>query len=115
VAVSLRPRARYEHDALVHRSVPQCGRRLQLGFPATFSFIDPEMYLQFITMHGMIMVIYQRVREVLGGLGEQVTTSRKLTDDELASFQLYPGESGSTPPSTAPVLLWIDGAERAAR
>src|ERR687897_3818089 len=32
--------------------------RLQLGFPGTFSFIDPEMYLQFITMHGMIMVIY---------------------------------------------------------
>ena len=32
--------------------------RLQLGFPGTFSFIDPNQYLQFITMHGMIMVIY---------------------------------------------------------
>src|SRR5271163_1744904 len=32
--------------------------RLQLGFPGTFSFIDPNEYLQFITMHGMIMVIY---------------------------------------------------------
>ena len=32
--------------------------RLQLGFPDTFSFIDAEAYYQFITMHGMIMVIY---------------------------------------------------------
>ena len=32
--------------------------RLQLGFPGTFSFIDANQYLQFITMHGMIMVIY---------------------------------------------------------
>ena len=31
--------------------------RLQLGFPGTFSFIDPDRYYQFITMHGMIMVI----------------------------------------------------------
>src|SRR3546814_19115339 len=32
--------------------------RLQLGFPETLSFISPEQYYQFITMHGMIMVIY---------------------------------------------------------
>src|SRR6201997_498499 len=32
--------------------------RLQLGFPDTFSFINPSTYYQFITMHGMIMVIY---------------------------------------------------------
>ena len=32
--------------------------RPQLGFPGTFSFIDPNQYLQLITMHGMIMVIY---------------------------------------------------------
>src|SRR5260370_32517237 len=32
--------------------------RLQLRFPGTFSFIDPNEYLQFITMNGMIMVIY---------------------------------------------------------
>src|SRR6266852_6335541 len=32
--------------------------RLQLGFPGRFSFIDPNQYLQLITMHGMIMVIY---------------------------------------------------------
>src|SRR3546814_2629447 len=30
--------------------------RLQLGFPDAFSFIGPESYLQFVTMHGMIMV-----------------------------------------------------------
>ena len=27
--------------------------RLQLGFPDSFSFIDPTDYYQFITMHGM--------------------------------------------------------------
>ena len=29
--------------------------RLQLGFPGALSFIDPDRYYQFITMHGMIM------------------------------------------------------------
>src|SRR5215204_2978345 len=43
--------------------------RLQLGFPGTFSFIDPEMYLQMITMHGMIMVIYLLTALFLGGFG----------------------------------------------
>ncbi len=32
--------------------------RLQLGFPDQFHFVDPNQYYQFITMHGMIMVIY---------------------------------------------------------
>ena len=32
--------------------------RLQLGWPDSFSVIDPANYLQFVTMHGMIMVIY---------------------------------------------------------
>ena len=31
--------------------------RLQLGFPGVFEFINPERYYQFVTMHGMIMVI----------------------------------------------------------
>ena len=31
--------------------------RLQLGFPEAFDFIEPSDYYQFITMHGMIMVI----------------------------------------------------------
>ena len=32
--------------------------RLQLGFPGVFDFITPEAYYQFVTMHGMIMVVY---------------------------------------------------------
>jgi cytochrome c oxidase subunit I len=43
--------------------------RLQLGFPSTFSFIDPNAYYQFITMHGMIMVIYLLTALFLGGFG----------------------------------------------
>ena len=40
--------------------------RLQLGFPGSFSFIDPSNYLQFVTMHGMIMVIYLLTALFLG-------------------------------------------------
>ena len=43
--------------------------RLQLGYPDTFDFIDPEAYYQFITMHGMIMVIYLLTALLLGGFG----------------------------------------------
>jgi len=43
--------------------------RLQLGFPGYFTFIDPQQYLQFITMHGMIMVIYLLTALFLGGFG----------------------------------------------
>ena len=43
--------------------------RLQLGFPDSFSFIDPTDYYQFITMHGMIMVIYLLTALFLGGFG----------------------------------------------
>ena len=43
--------------------------RLQLGFPHTFSFIDPSNYLQFVTMHGMIMVVYLLTALFLGGFG----------------------------------------------
>ncbi len=43
--------------------------RLQLGFPDSFSFIDAEDYYQFITMHGMIMVIYLLTALFLGGFG----------------------------------------------
>jgi cytochrome c oxidase subunit I len=43
--------------------------RLQLGFPNSFSFITPNNYLQFITMHGMIMVIYLLTALFLGGFG----------------------------------------------
>src|SRR5256884_3942745 len=43
--------------------------RLQLGFPHFFSLIVPSNYLQFITMHGMIMVIYLLTALFLGGFG----------------------------------------------
>jgi cytochrome c oxidase subunit 1 len=43
--------------------------RLQLGFPDAFDFIDPSAYLQFVTMHGMIMVIYLLTALLLGGFG----------------------------------------------
>ena len=43
--------------------------RLQLGYPDTFDFINPQDYYQFITMHGMIMVIYLLTALLLGGFG----------------------------------------------
>ena len=43
--------------------------RLQLGFPNTFDFIDPSAYLQIVSMHGMIMVIYLLTALFLGGFG----------------------------------------------
>src|SRR4030088_1444126 len=43
--------------------------RLQLGYPNSLSFIDPSDYLQFVTMHGMIMVIYLLTALFLGGFG----------------------------------------------
>lgn len=43
--------------------------RLQLGFPDMFDFITPESYYQFVTMHGMIMVVYLLTALFLGGFG----------------------------------------------
>lgn len=43
--------------------------RLQLGFPDTFQLVDAEAYYQYITMHGMIMVIYLLTALFLGGFG----------------------------------------------
>ena len=43
--------------------------RLQIGFPGYFEFITPERYYQFVTMHGMIMVVYLLTALVLGGFG----------------------------------------------
>ena len=43
--------------------------RLQLAFPGPFSLIDSTSYYQFITMHGMIMVIYLLTALFLGGFG----------------------------------------------
>lgn len=43
--------------------------RLQLGFPGRFEFISADRYYQFVTMHGMIMVIYLLTALFLGGFG----------------------------------------------
>ena len=43
--------------------------RLQLGFPETFDFINPENYYQFVSTHGMIMVVYLLTALFLGGFG----------------------------------------------
>ena len=43
--------------------------RLQLGFPELFTFINAAEYYQFITMHGMIMVVYLLTALFLGGFG----------------------------------------------
>ena len=42
--------------------------RLQIGFPDVFN-ITPYSYYQFVTMHGMIMVIYLLTALFLGGFG----------------------------------------------
>src|SRR3954452_19239987 len=43
--------------------------RMQIGFPGSLAFIDQDAYYQFITMHGMIMVIYLLTALFLGGVG----------------------------------------------
>ena len=43
--------------------------RLQLGFPDTFSVVDPGRYYQAVTMHGMIMIVYLLTALLLGGFG----------------------------------------------
>src|SRR5262245_62983830 len=43
--------------------------RLQLAFPSSFSAICPGDYMQFITVHGMIMVIYLLTSVLLAGFG----------------------------------------------
>src|ERR1700736_5493793 len=43
--------------------------RLQLGFPDAFKLIAPQNYYQFISLHGMIMVIYLLTALFLGGFG----------------------------------------------
>ena len=42
--------------------------RLQLGFPGLAGFITAEHYYQFVTMHGMIMVVYFLTALFLGCL-----------------------------------------------
>ena len=43
--------------------------RMQIGFPGSLEFMDPNTYYQAMTMHGMIMVIYLLTALFLGGFG----------------------------------------------
>src|SRR3954469_325698 len=43
--------------------------RMQIGFPGSLAFIDQDAYYQFVSMHGMIMVIYLLTALFLGGFG----------------------------------------------
>ncbi len=43
--------------------------RMQIGFPGSLETVDPTAYYQYMTMHGMIMVIYLLTALFLGGFG----------------------------------------------
>src|SRR5258708_29603217 len=43
--------------------------RLQIGFPGSVGFITPAAYYQFITIHGMVIVIYLLTALLLRGFG----------------------------------------------
>jgi cytochrome c oxidase subunit 1 len=43
--------------------------RIQIAFPGALTFIDASAYYQFVTMHGMIMVVYLLTALLLGGFG----------------------------------------------
>ncbi len=60
--------------------------RLQLGFPDTFSFINPNTYLQFMTMHGMIMVVYMLTALLLGGFGNYLIPLMVGTRDMIFPY-----------------------------
>ena len=88
--------------------------RLQLGFPGTFTFITPEAYYQFITMHGMIMVIYLLTALFLGGFGNYLIPLMVGARDmafpyvNMLSYWIYLGggdrarRSASSPPAGRP-------------
>ena len=60
--------------------------RLQLGFPDTFDFINPENYLQFVSTHGMIMVIYLLTALFLGGFGNYLIPLQLGSRDMVFPF-----------------------------
>jgi len=60
--------------------------RLQLGFPDTFEFINPENYYQFVTIHGMIMVIYLLTALFLGGFGNYLIPLQLGSRDMVFPF-----------------------------
>ena len=60
--------------------------RLQLGFPDTFTLIDPSSYYQAVTMHGMIMVVYLLTALFLGGFGNYLIPLMCGTRDMVFPF-----------------------------
>jgi cytochrome c oxidase subunit 1 len=60
--------------------------RLQLGFPDSFSLIDPSSYYQAVTMHGMIMVVYLLTALFLGGFGNYLIPLMCGTRDMVFPF-----------------------------
>ncbi len=60
--------------------------RLQLGFPDMFEFINPENYYQFVTIHGMIMVIYLLTALFLGGFGNYLIPLQLGSRDMVFPF-----------------------------
>src|SRR3977135_640778 len=60
--------------------------RLQLGYPNSFSFINPSNYLQYVTMHGMIMVIYLLTALFLGGFGNFLIPCRVVARDMVFPY-----------------------------
>jgi cytochrome c oxidase subunit 1 len=60
--------------------------RMQLGFPETFSLIDPSAYYQAVTMHGMIMVVYLLTALFLGGFGNYLIPLMVGTRDMVFPF-----------------------------
>ena len=43
--------------------------RTQIGYPGAIEMVTPYTYYQFVTMHGMIMVVYMLTALFLGGFG----------------------------------------------
>jgi cytochrome c oxidase subunit 1 len=60
--------------------------RLQLGFPDSFTLIDPSSYYQAVTMHGMIMVVYLLTALFLGGFGNYLIPLMCGTRDMVFPF-----------------------------
>jgi cytochrome c oxidase subunit 1 len=60
--------------------------RLQLGFPDAFEFVNPENYYQFVTLHGMIMVIYLLTALFLGGFGNYLIPLQLGSRDMVFPF-----------------------------
>jgi cytochrome c oxidase subunit 1 len=89
--------------------------RLQLGYPNTFAFIDPSNYIQFVTMHGMIMVIYLLTALFLGGFGNyliplQIGASFFVSGGPTgAGWTLYPPQAilRGTPGADLGILLML--------